>query len=376
MTRWMLSLVFVVGAVGLSAQFTEQKTQNWPAPAPKPSGGGTTSGGTTGGGGTTCPSQSVTVGDLTLSIRGNEGAASYPPPPIVGIQTQCENGISALANALLPGVNPIGSGVALLNLEHALNANAQGDSFSKTGNFGSYFTPRFNPYHTYRDDAATVRLVRLPQDDPHGLGYTTIYHMVSPNIVDVSFSVTLGDTGWLQTSYGNYLLLFFANYTAPLSTAVPPGVFMDGANGWQWFTFPFNKSLLGSAYGCAIRQYGSPALTFDPTTTGPWDYCSYPDAASQYVQPSWVQQFPGGMQIQWITDRGDSPTDRILISGMKWFANQNKLPADYAYIVNQPQPGQTYGFRLRMIVEPNSDAIHWTQNLVDAQQTWAGSVWP
>ncbi len=365
MRRLLLSGLLTLLAVGLSAQ----KIQNPPPPPPKPITGG---GGATKG--TTCPSQSLSVGDLTLQIRGNEGAYPFPPPPIVNAQTQCENGIPVLHSLQAPTVNPISA--TLLELEHMISADAHGDPFSKTGQFGDYFTPRFGTYTTYRDGPSTVRIVRLSQNDPHGLGYTMIYDVFNPNIIDVSFSVTPTTTDWLQTPYGNYLLVFGANYTAPLATAQPPGVFVEGANGWQWFTFPSVNGLAGSPYGCALRALGTPALTFDPASPAPWNYCSYNTADSQYAQPTMVQQFPGGMELQWIFDRSDSQTDRLFLFGMEFFASQNRLPADYGYIVNHPVAGQTYGYRGRMIYGPSSGPAQWTQNRLDAQAVWSGQVWP
>ncbi len=197
------------------------------------------------------------------------------------------------------------------------------------------------------------------------------------NIVDVFFTVTPTNTGWLQTPYGNYLLVFGANYTAPLATAQPPGVYFAGVNGWQWFVYSAIKNLAGSGSGCALRASGTPTLIYNPATTGAWNYCTYDDP--QYAQPSTVQQFPGGMELQWIFDRSDSPTDRIFLSGMKWFASQNRLPADFVYVVNHPVSGHANGFRARMIYEPSfgiADAGRWQQNVLDAQAAWAGISWP
>ncbi len=338
MTRFLL--VVVVGLVGLSASAGIQPP---------------------------CPAQHVAVGDLLVDIRGNEGAQ-----PAGGTdQTKCMNGISSLT--LFGGANVVASGRALLDSEHVLSAVSQGNDFSKTGAFGTFFTPRFGPLTTTRVDASTVRLDRSASAEPlRHVASSDTFRVVGPNKVDFFSTMTPMDASVFATPYGNWMMRFQANYSGAYSDR---GIWFLGKEGpyaaetWIHATAP---DLAHLVYGGSYRHEQSPDLPYDPANVAEWNIAAY-----DWPRPTrgfFLYPLQTGQMLQFIFDRTYSATDEIRWPMMKWF--KGRFATDFTYIVRQPVSGTAYGYRGRVVLEPSFDFTVAASNDAAYQAEIAGTSWP
>jgi len=315
-----------------------------------------------------CASQHLTIGDLVLDIRGNEGSQ-----PTGGTdQTKCMNGISSLTHVLLPSANAVSANRALLDAEHILSAVSTGSDFSKTGNFGTFFTPRFGAFSTVRATAEQVTLHRNAFDERWNAAYSDTFTVSAPNRIDFASTITPMDATKFTNPYGTWMMRFQANYTAAmLDRAIWFVGKLGPAGAEQWIrgNAPDDPGLV---YGGSYRHELSPVLAFDPANVAPYNLAAYD--WPRYTKPYFIVPLASGQMLQVIFDRTYSPVDEIRWPEMKWF--KGKLATDYTYIVRHPVSGRTYGYRGRLLLEPSFDFGVAAANAAAYHADIAGTSWP
>ena len=274
-------------------------------------------------------------------------------------------GFNLLSHVDLPEMSFYRDTMVGLNFEHIFNGTAADEAISM-------FTPRKDPNTLHFTSPRTASLHWPAADSAWAIDCTMTYTFVEPDAIDMEFSATPRKETWPQ----GYLAFMWASYMN--RTAERP-IHFWGTDGEKegWMSFGEDTDADPGFEVGTVAFQGVAPLPYEADSKT-LNIIEHP--TKQFVLPFYYGLLDGDHDLNTTDDRlayillfDQTASIRFalwnFIQDGTGKADPHSPAWDWQFVIRDPEVGQTYGYRMRVIVSPFTSR----EDVLARYRAWAGT---
>ncbi len=257
-------------------------------------------------------------------------------------------GFNLLSHVTFPEMSFYRDTMVGLNFEHIFNGAAADEAISM-------FTPRKDPNTLHVTSPRTASLHWPAADSAWAIDCTMTYTFVEPDAIDMEFSATPRKETWPQ----GYLAFMWASY---MNRTVERPIHFWGTDGTRegWMSFGEDTEKAPGFEVGTVAFQGAPLLPYE-SGSKTLNIIEHP--TKRFVLPFYYGLLDGDHDLKTTDDRlayvlmfdQAAPMRFALwnfINNDDGKADPHSPAWDWQYVIRAPKVGQTYGYRMRVVVTP------------------------